>query len=477
MVGSPLGATAAQRLSARFLGAAQYESARPAFRGKNLEVQSATHREIVLTGPGGTGKSVAILTRLHRNAEQYPGCRQLVVRKTRASLTESALATFEEKGVIPKDHPILFNRGGQRILRRNRTSYDYPNGSTIVTGGMDEATRLFSTDYDAVYWQEVQEGQQEEWESLLRALRNPVLPVRQLLGDCNPSAPTHWLKIRAKTGRLQLWETYHKDNPFLWDEAHGDWTPIGREYVDGLAAMTGVLRDRLFLGLWVAVQGAIYAPYFRRSGSAPNIVSRFEAPPDWQVVLSIDFGFSHPLAAGIWLVDGDGRMVLESQAHMAGRTLDAHAPAILRALRGREYRGVADSASPEQIERLNALGIHCVPSVKGPDSVVAGIRQTIARMADPGDGRARLAVMEGSLVERDEARARKHLPLCVEDEVDLYRWKLDISGNPKEEPVKEHDDGCDQTRYAVQFVDGVGGSASSSPMLALPRVTARRAAF
>jgi len=274
MVGSPLGATAAQRLSARFLGAAQYESARPAFRGKNLEVQSATHREIVLTGPGGTGKSVAILTRLHRNAEQYPGCRQLVVRKTRASLTESALATFEEKGVIPKDHPILFNRGGQRILRRNRTSYDYPNGSTIVTGGMDEATRLFSTDYDAVYWQEVQEGQQEEWESLLRALRNPVLPVRQLLGDCNPSAPTHWLKIRAKTGRLQLWETYHKDNPFLWDEAHGDWTPIGREYVDGLAAMTGVLRDRLFLGLWVAVQGAIYAPYFRRSGSAPNIVCR-----------------------------------------------------------------------------------------------------------------------------------------------------------------------------------------------------------
>lgn len=469
MRGSPTAAAAAQRLSARFLGAAEFERARPAFRGNNRAVQTAADREIVLTGPGGTGKSVALLTRLHRNAEQYPGSRQLIIRKTRASLTESALATFEEKGVLPKDHPVLFNRDGQRIARKNRTSYDYPNGATIVVGGMDEATRLFSTDYDTVYWQECQEGRVEEWESLLRALRNPVLPVRQLLGDCNPSSPAHWLKLRSKAGRLQLWETYHKDNPFLWDEAAQDWTQIGREYVSGLESMTGVLRDRLFLGLWVAVQGAIYAPYFRRTGRAPNVVPRFEVPADWRLVLSIDFGFSHPFAAGLWAVDGDGRMFEEHEIHMAGRTLDEHAPAIKAMLRGRPYEGVADSASPEAIERLKALGIYCRPAAKGPDSVNAGIRQVIARLADPGDGRARLAVMEGALVERDEARAEKHMPLCLEDEIDLYRWKVDLAGNPKDEPVKEHDDGCDQTRYAVQFVDGQEGASGPPEIAALPR--------
>jgi hypothetical protein len=77
--------------------------------------------------------------------------------------------------------------------------------------------------------------------------------------------------------------------------------------------------------------------------------------------------------------------------------------------------------------------------------------------------------MEGALVERDESRAKKHMPLCLEDEIDLYRWKVDIAGNPKDEPVKEHDDGCDQTRYAVQFVDGQEGAAGPPEIAALPR--------
>ena len=88
----------------------------------------------------------------------------------------------------------------------------------------------------------------------------------------------------------------------------------------------------------------------------------------------------------------------------------------------------------------------------------ASIRQCIARMGDPGDGRPRLAVMEVALWERDEARAEDHLPLCLLDEIDLYRWKLGISGKALEEPVKENDDGVDAMRYAVQFVDGVSAS-------------------
>lgn len=457
MRGSPLLAEAARSLADAFLGAAAYESSRPTFRGANLEAQTALDPELVLAGPAGTGKSVALLNRLHTNAERYPGSRQLILRKTRASLTESGLVTFEEKGVLPKDHPIRFSGKGERILRKNRSSYDYPNGSTIVVGGMDEATRLFSTDYDAIYWQEVQEARLEEWESLIRALRNDKTPTRQLFGDCNPAAPSHWLKARHKSKRLRMLDTVHKDNPFLWDAAVEDWTPAGREYVGNLERMTGILRDRLYLGLWVAAEGAIYT-MFRRSGKAANIVPRFRAPDDWRVVLSIDFGFNHPFAAGVWLVDGDGRMVLEHEMHMAGRTLDEHAPTIKAMLRGREYEGVADSSSPESIERLKALGIACSPAVKGPGSVAAGIRQCIARMADPGDGKPRLTVMEDALWERDEVRAQKHLPLCLLDELEVYRWKLDVSGRALEEPVKEADDACDQMRYAVGYVDGGMGT-------------------
>lgn len=457
MAVDPGAAIVARRLSERFAGMALAEQRRPRFRGANLEAQATTEPEFVLSGPAGTGKSVALLARLHANAEQFPGSRQLIIRKTRASLTQSGLVTFEEK-VLPPGHPALLGASGQRITRGNREAYPYPNGSEIVVGGMDKPERLFSSEYDAIYWQEVQESRIEEWESLLRALRNDRIPTQQLFGDCNPSSPKHWLKSRSSTGALAMRETFHRDNPFLWDERTNDWTPAGRRYIANLERMTGVLRDRLYLGLWVAAEGAIYT-MFKRSGPGANIVPRFVPPAEWRVILSIDFGFSHPLAAQVWVLDGDGRLFLDRELHMAGRTLDEHAPDILRMLRGRAYMGVADSSSPESIERLRSLGVYCQPTAKGPDSVRAGIRQCIARMGDPGDGQPRLAIMEGSLVERDEERAAQHLPLCLLDELDLYRWKLDNANRAQEEPVKEHDDACDAMRYAVQVADSLCGGA------------------
>lgn len=429
-------------------------------RGANLDVQTATDPELVVSGPAGTGKSVGLLYLLHRTAEAYPRSRQLILRKTRASLTQSGLDTFEDD-VLPPNHPVLFNRDGSRILKKNRSSYDYPNGATIVVGGMDEAERLFSSKYDRVYWQEVTEGLEEEWVSLRRSLRNFQAPVQQLTGDCNPKAPTHWVRARGKAGHLRLLETTHQDNPAYWTGT--EWTPKGRAYMDNLAGMTGLMRDRLYLGLWVAAEGAIYTAFTRR-----HIVPRFEAPESWRVVLSIDFGYSHPFAAQVWLVDDDGRMVLEREIHMSGRTLDEHAPDIKAMLRGRPYEGVADSASPESIERLRALGIACQPTVKGADSVSAGIRQVLARMAVQGDGRPRLTVMDGSLLERDEARAQKHQPLCLVDEIEGYRWKLDRGGASLEEPVKEADDACDCMRYAVQYVDAGGGEAVGTEVVTRP---------
>lgn len=420
-------------------------------RGANRDVQNADDPELVVTGPAGTGKSVGLLYLLHHTAETYPKSRQLILRKTRASLTQSGLDTFEDD-ILPSGHPVLFNRDGSRILKRNRSSYDYPNGATVIVGGMDEAERLFSSKYDRIYWQEVTEGREEEWVSLRRALRNFQAPVQQLVGDCNPKAPSHWVRARAKAGHLRMMETTHKDNPAYWDGQ--DWTPKGRAYMDNLAGMTGIMRDRLYLGLWVAAEGAIYTTFTRA-----HVVPRFDAPADWRVVLSIDFGYSHPLAAQVWLVDGDGRMVLEGEIHMAGRTLDEHAPSIRKLLKGRPYDGVADSASPESIERLRTLGLACRPTVKGPDSVRAGIRQVIARMAVQGDGRPRLTIMDGALEERDEVRAQRHLPLCLADELELYRWKLDVSGRALEEPVKEADDACDAMRYAVSYVDGLEAGA------------------
>ena len=63
--------------------------------GNMSRLFTCTEPEIILGGPAGTGKSRGNLEYLNYWAMTYPGCRLLMVRKTRRSLTESGMVTFE----------------------------------------------------------------------------------------------------------------------------------------------------------------------------------------------------------------------------------------------------------------------------------------------------------------------------------------------------------------------------------------------
>jgi phage terminase large subunit len=98
--------------------------------------------EVLLSGPAGTGKSRACLEKGYWLALRYPRSRGLIARKTRASLTEAALVTWEEKVA---GHSRRLRRGPSRA---NREVYRFPNGSEIVVGGIDRASRVMSTEFD-----------------------------------------------------------------------------------------------------------------------------------------------------------------------------------------------------------------------------------------------------------------------------------------------------------------------------------------
>jgi phage terminase large subunit len=73
---------------------------RPYFpRGAARQLWACQAPEVLIAGPAGTGKRRACLEVLHWNATEYPGYRGLICRKTRESITESVLVTFEEKVV------------------------------------------------------------------------------------------------------------------------------------------------------------------------------------------------------------------------------------------------------------------------------------------------------------------------------------------------------------------------------------------
>src|SRR5215510_938058 len=238
--------------------------------GAALDAFYSRAPELLLAGAAGTGKSRCLLELMHLRASKYPGSRHLITRKTRASLSESGLVTFEEK-VLP---PTSRSKGNSK--RRYRQVYEYPNGSEIVVAGMDNPDRIMSTEFDTVFVQEATELTETDWENLTTRLRNFVLPYQQLTADCNPGSPSHWLKVRADRGVVLLLPSVHEDNPTLFNRASGEWTEAGRAYhLAKLENLTGVRRLRLLKGLWAMAEGMVYSDVWT---PAIHLIDRFEIP-------------------------------------------------------------------------------------------------------------------------------------------------------------------------------------------------------
>ena len=137
--------------------------------------KSPREPRILIEGPANTGKSSGILWWMETMAWNYPGIRILVLRQTMKSLRESILATLEDKVWAPimqgRRHPAQHGTA----TRWNRSTYQYPNGTTIVIGGLEDPGWTYSMEYDVVLAFEAWEIARDAAERLFRANRNHVL--------------------------------------------------------------------------------------------------------------------------------------------------------------------------------------------------------------------------------------------------------------------------------------------------------------
>jgi PBSX family phage terminase large subunit len=406
--------------------------------------------EVIVSGPADTGKSRGILERMYLLACKFHRSRMLMTRKTRASLTESAMVTFE-RYVVPDRSPVL-----QGADRQNRHSYKFPNGSEIVTGGLGddkEKTRIMSTEYDLIYVQEAREISESEWEELSTRCsgRAGNMPFHQLIGDTNPDAASHWIKQRHSRGQLKLIEARHSDNPSM--------TP---ERLAVLDALTGVRYKRLRLGLWVAAEGIIY------DGWDPAVhLGNYAIGADWDRWLSIDFGFTNPFVCQWWAHDPDGRLYRYREIYQTQTLVEDHAHRIREFSVGEPIRGiVCDHDAEDRATLERHLRCSCVdyPALElgttaAKKDVSPGIQLVAARLRLAGDGQPRIRYCQAARVERDSGLAERKLPTCTEEEFESYVWdKAQAKINPDgtalaDVPLKLNDHGMDGTRYIVAHFD------------------------
>lgn len=401
------------------------------------------HKEIILSGPAGTGKTMSWMAYVHNMMLRYPKSRALFVRENLDDMRESTLKTFEVN--VLGDGIELFGS----VARQNRKVYQYPNGSIIVLGGMNNPGKWLSADYDIIYVGEATQIPLSDWETLTMRKRNFNTPFQQLIGDTNPGHPTHWIKQRAESGKLLLLPTTHKDNPSYWDEEKQDWTPQGLDYVeDTLESLSGVRYDRYKLGLWVAAEGAVYA-----FDDAHHVIT----PEQFQEVSvkywleTNDFGFRDPFVWQRWAVSTDDRMYLVKEIYMSERLVSDHASQI-KTIRGdgplRFY--VGDAADAEGIATLQRLGIPASSTTNEEKDIAAGIQSVQKRLRLDATGKPALFYVKGALVERDQRLKGVGHPTSTYEEFGAYLWD---DKNKKEQPVDAYNHGMDTLRYAVRVVE------------------------
>lgn len=400
---------------------------------------------MLVSGPAGTGKTVGCLWKIHALCEAYPGTRALITRKTRVSLVESALVTFEQM-ILGSDHPMLV--GGPS--RAGRHSYQYDNGSEVIVGGLDRPSRIMSTEYDLAYAQEAIELEEDDWETVSMRLRPRTesgrkrgLPFRQLIADTNPDRPTHWLHQRCLKGKTTLLQSWHRDNPAYHDGT--TWTPAGQEYLDRLAAsLTGHRRIRLLEGRWASAEGVVYPEW----DPDLHLIEPFPIPADWPRLWSVDFGYTNPFVWQEWALDGDNRAYLVQEIYRTHRIVSDHAKDIIAATRGHPapYAIICDHDAEDRATLSQALGLPTLAAIK---AVKTGLDRVRARLRRAGDNRPRLFVFKGALTEPDHRLREAKLPCCLAEEMDGYVW----DDRKAEHPAKANDHAADAMRYLVATLD------------------------
>lgn len=425
-------------------------------RGTAREMLHDRSREVLVSGPAGTGKTRACLEKLNAVALKYPGMRGLIVRQTYRTLSASCVAEFKNFVI---DQQLLFGSvkwyGGSGS---NPAAFIYANGSTVELAGMDNPAKIMSTQYDFIFVEEATDLTLDGWQALLIRLRNGRMPYQQLLGACNPSHDKHWLKQRCDEGKCLMLHASHEENPRLFDD-DGELTPYGHEYIEqGLNQLTGVYYKRYRKGLWVGAEGQIYDEF----DPAVHVIDQM--PTGWETwprYWAIDFGFTAPMVVQFWAEDPDGRLYLYRELYHTQTMVEDMARQILNIVtREVGEHGLREWIEPKPqaiicdhdaggratlVRHLKFMG-----TTSAKKAVETGVQLTAMRFRKQKDDKPRIYFLRNALYKVCQALAEAKLPVSTLSELPGYVW------GPNEKPVPDNDHGMDAMRYMIAYRDRGG---------------------
>lgn len=255
---------------------------------------TASEDEILFGGAAGGGKSYGQLVDAMRYALQYPGSRQLLLRRTlpelENSLIRSALAMFPTwlYHYVSSKHTGIF-----------------ANGSLLDFGYCDSERDVFryqSAEYDVIRFDELTHFSESMYLYLMSRLRGANPYPRQMKSTTNPGGLGHdWVKrrfidpappeqvIADPWGTRKFIPARVQDNRFLMA---GD-----PNYINRLHRLPEQERRALLEGDWDLCEGRFFSAWQRDL----HICAPFEIPADWRRRCAIDYGLD--MLAGVFVAE------------------------------------------------------------------------------------------------------------------------------------------------------------------------------
>jgi len=414
-----------------------------------------------------------------KNGRPYPPARVLLAREERAAMEETLVYTMRMEILGPELHDAMYQSKADRLV--------FPNGSVIMYRGLDQPRRIQGMRYGFAGADQAEELSEEQYEMLNAGCTQAGMPWTQTFGAYNPEGPGHWAYLRMDPDAGD--GPRYRDGVHFADVVHAiphEFDEIlGAQSIARLGRMTGVMRDRLVLGKWVAFTGLVFEMWDPsvHMVDKPSEWSRWGGypPPSWRRWRGIDFGFVHPWACA-WVAESPiGYRYLYRQDVRTRLSIPQQCERILRA-EARELATLRECAKGMEREELGGdyayldalhiagtfsdheaghratyaeLGVHTQLARKDGGQI-----ETLRALLDPNQpGGPQFMVVKGSLEEPDQNLIDAKAPISFEQEISRWAYQKGKQGR-KDKPEETNEDAIDAVMYcehtrAVQGAIGV----------------------
>lgn len=317
-----------------------------------------------------------------------------ICRKTYPALRTSAMRDFIS---------ILRHFQIYKEENHNKSSSEYRlRGNLVEFISLDQPQKVRGRKRDLLFINECNELNFEDWQQLIFRTQGRIIL------DYNPSEEYHWIydKVIPRED-AEFFQTTYKDNPYLEETI-----------VQEIERLQDT--DEQYWQIYgLGIRGVSKTTIFR--------YIEVEKVPENASFLSygIDYGFTNDptTIVGVW-IDDYSLYAKEYLYQTMMTTIDIHRK--LKSLNINREMIFADSAEPRLNEELRRMGWNIKPSLKGRDSVNAGI----------------------DLLKRYKIHLTKDSSNMI-SEFRNYRWKQDRDGRTLNMPEDKANHTTDALRYAT----------------------------